>query len=171
MSVTGGAAVAGRHAIAITVNDVPRRATVAARTSLLDCLREEWALTGTHAGCEHGVCGACTVLLDGRPARACLTLAVQADGARVTTIEGLAEGDRLHPVQEGFWECHGLQCGFCTPGMVLTAVHLLETNPAPTEIEIREALAGNLCMCTGYQNIVAAVAWAAARLRERSATP
>ena len=149
----------------VTVNGAPRVAEVPARTSLLDCLREEWQLTGVHVGCEHGVCGACTVLLDGRPARACLVLAVQADGAQVTTIEGLADGDRLHPVQQGFWECHGLQCGFCTPGMVLTAAHLLATHPDPTEAEIREALAGNLCMCTGYQNIVRAVQWASARLR------
>ena len=152
----------------VTVNGAPRVAEVPARTSLLDCLREEWQLTGVHAGCEHGVCGACTVLLDGRPARACLVLAVQADGAQVTTIEGLADGDRLHLVQQGFWECHGLQCGFCTPGMVLTAAHLLATRPDPTEAEIREALAGNLCMCTGYQNIVRAVQWASARLRGAS---
>ena len=157
--------MASRHAVTVQVNGAARTAEVAARTSLLDCLREEWGLTGVHAGCEHGVCGACTVLVDGRPARACLVLAVQADGVTVTTVEGLADGDRLHPVQQGFWECHGLQCGFCTPGMVLTAVHLLETRPHPTETEIREALAGNLCMCTGYQNIVRAVQWAAARRR------
>src|SRR5512145_625188 len=158
--------MARRHAVTVQVNGTARTAEVAARTSLLDCLREEWGLTGVHAGCEHGVCGACTVLIDGRPARACLVLAVQADGVTVTTVEGLAIGDRLHPVQQGFWECHGLQCGFCTPGMVLTAVHLLETRRDPTETEIREALSGNLCMCTGYQNIVRAVQWAAACRRE-----
>jgi aerobic carbon-monoxide dehydrogenase small subunit len=157
--------MARRHAVTATVNGIARAAEVPGRTSLLDCLREEWGLTGVHTGCEHGVCGACTVLLDGRPARACLVLAVQADGAQVTTIEGLADGERLHPVQQGFWECHGLQCGFCTPGMVLTAVHLLATRPDPSEEEIREALAGNLCMCTGYQNIVRAVQWASAQRR------
>jgi carbon-monoxide dehydrogenase small subunit len=155
------------HAITVTVNGAPRAAEVPARLSLLDCLRQVWGLKGTHAGCEHGVCGACTVLLEGEPVRACLLLAVQADGARVTTIEGLApaEAEALHPVQQGFWECHGLQCGFCTPGMVLTAAHLLEQNPDPSEEQIREALAGNLCMCTGYQNIVRAVQWAAQSMR------
>ncbi|MBI1736889.1 MAG: (2Fe-2S)-binding protein [Candidatus Rokubacteria bacterium] len=156
-----------RHAVSATVNGVERTATVPARTSLLDCLRQEWGLTGCHAGCEHGACGACTVLLDGRPVRTCLMLAAQADGARITTIEGLASGETLHPVQQGFWECHGLQCGFCTPGMVLTASHLLEETRDPSETEIREALAGNLCMCTGYENIVRAVRRAAEIARAR----
>ena len=164
-----GVPAATRHAISVIVNGAPRAATVDARLSLLDCLREAWGLTGTHAGCEHGACGACTVLLDDAPVRSCLLLAVQADGARVTTIEGLAAGDELHPVQQGFWECHGLQCGFCTPGMVLTAVDLLARVRDPSEAEIREALAGNLCMCTGYENIVRAVRWAAARAGERRA--
>ena len=158
-----GVPAATRHAISVIVNGAPRAATGDARLSLLDCLRGEWGLTGTHAGCEHGACGACTVLLEGEPVRSCLLLAVQADGARVTTIEGLATGEDLHPVQQGFWECHGLQCGFCTPGMVLTAVDLLARVPDPSEAEIRQALAGNLCMCTGYENIVRAVRWAAAR--------
>ncbi|MBI2528085.1 MAG: (2Fe-2S)-binding protein [Candidatus Rokubacteria bacterium] len=158
--------MASRYVVSVTVNGEPRTAQVPARMSLADCLREEWGLTGCHVGCEQGACGACTVLLDGRPVRSCLMLAVQASGAQVTTIEGLADGERLHPVQEAFWECHGLQCGFCTPGMVLTVVHLLEQVPAPTETQIRRALSGNLCMCTGYQNIVRAVGWAAARAAE-----
>jgi len=149
------------RAVSVTVNGIARTATVPARLTLLDCLREEWSLTGTHAGCEHGVCGACTVLLDGEPVRACLLLAVQCEGASVTTIEGLAGDGDLHPVQRAFQECHGLQCGFCTPGMVLTAAYLLGRTPDPGEDEIREALAGNLCMCTGYQNIVRAVRRAA----------
>ena len=156
-----------RHTVSAIVNGAAMTATVPARMSLLDCLRQEWHLTGCHVGCEHGACGACTVLLDGRPVRSCLLLAVQADGVRLTTIEGLASGDTLHPVQQGFWECHGLQCGFCTPGMVLTASHLLEETPQPTEREIREALAGNLCMCTGYENIVRAVRRAAEIVRAR----
>jgi len=132
------------------------------RRSLADFLREELDLTGTHLGCEHGVCGACTVLLGGEPVRSCLLLAVQADGAHVTTVEGLAApGGALHPVQEAFWDAHALQCGFCTPGMLLTAVSLLRRNPQPTEAEIRVELSGNLCMCTGYVNIVRAVERAA----------
>jgi carbon-monoxide dehydrogenase small subunit len=157
------------HTVRVTVNGVERQAEVPARMSLLDCLREVWRLTGTHAGCEHGACGACTVLLDDEPVRSCLLLAVQAHGARVTTIEGLAADARLHPVQQAFQECHGLQCGFCTPGMVLTALELLRRNPEPAEREVREALAGNLCMCTGYQNIVRSVLRAAALLRGAAA--
>jgi carbon-monoxide dehydrogenase small subunit len=153
--------------VSATVNGIARTATVPARLSLLDCLRQEWGLTGCHVGCEHGACGACTVLLDGRPVRSCLVLAAQAEGARLTTIEGLAKDGELHPVQQGFWECHGLQCGFCTPGMVLTAAHLLTETPDPTETEIREALSGNLCMCTGYENIVRAVRRAAELARAR----
>ncbi len=150
-----------RHRITVIVNGVERRAAVTARMTLVDCLREVWDLTGSHVGCEHGVCGACTVLLDDDPVRSCLVLAVQADGMRVTTIEGVADGERLHPVQRAFQECHGLQCGFCTPGMVLIALHLLREHPDPGDAEIREALSGNLCMCTGYQNIVKSVRRAA----------
>jgi carbon-monoxide dehydrogenase small subunit len=149
--------------IALTVNGRAHEATAEARTSLADFLREQLDLTGTHVGCEHGVCGACTVLLEGVPVRACLLLAVQCDGASVTTVEGLAPGDGLDPLQEAFREHHGLQCGFCTPGILLTARALLAENPAPTEAEIREALSGHLCRCTGYQLIVEAIAAAATR--------
>ena len=141
------------------VDDVPPR------LSLADFLRERRNLTGTHLGCEHGVCGACTVLLDGAPARACLMLAVQADGARLMTVEGLADGERLHPLQEAFWTHHGLQCGYCTPGILLTAKAFLDEHPRPTRAEIREMLAGNLCRCTGYQFIVDAVEAAARAMR------
>ena len=127
------------------------------RLTLADCLRHELHLTGTHIGCEHGVCGACTVLVDGQSVRACLMLAVQADGAEVTTVEGLARDGKLHPLQEAFWEHHALQCGFCTPGMLLTAYELLQNNRKPEADAIRDAIAGNLCRCTGYQNIVTAV--------------
>ncbi|MCM8750279.1 (2Fe-2S)-binding protein [Thermomicrobiaceae bacterium CFH 74404] len=149
--------------ITLTVNGQAVRAEVEPRVTLADFLRDELGLTGTKLGCEHGVCGACTVLVDGAAVRSCLILAVQAEGADVLTIEGLA-GDGLHPVQEAFWEHHGLQCGFCTPGMVLTAYALLQERPSPSEEEIREALAGNLCRCTGYQNIVVAVRAAAEKL-------
>ena len=149
------------HEVRLVVNGVPREARVPARRLLSDCLRHELRLTGTHVGCEHGVCGACTVLLDGRPARACLTLAVQADGAEIETVESLANGSDLHPLQQAFHEQHGLQCGYCTPGMVLAAVSLLAENPDPSEEEIRHGLEGNLCRCTGYQNIVKAVRAAA----------
>jgi len=154
-----------RRAIRLTVNGRAVTGEVEPRRNLADFLREDLDLTGTHVGCEHGVCGACTVLLAGEPVRACLLLAVQADGTQVTTIEGLAppEGG-LHPVQEAFWDRHALQCGFCTPGMVLTAAALLRRNPRPTEAEIRVELSGNLCMCTGYINIIRAVRLAAERL-------
>jgi carbon-monoxide dehydrogenase small subunit len=138
---------------------------VAARRSLAELLREDLGLTGTHVGCEHGVCGACTVLVDGRTARACLLLAAQADGAAITTVEGLTPDDGLSVLQAAFRECHALQCGFCTPGMLATAHELLADNAAPTRAEIREAVAGNLCMCTGYVNIVRAIELAARRLR------
>jgi carbon-monoxide dehydrogenase small subunit len=143
--------------IRLRVNGRVHEATVAPRTTLADFLREQLDLTGTHVGCEHGVCGACTVLLDGEPVRACLLFAIQMDGAEVTTVEGLAEGDRLHPLQQAFWDHHGLQCGFCTPGILLTAKALLDENPHPTDAEIREAIAGNLCRCTGYHFIVEAI--------------
>ena len=150
-----------RHTVRLRVNGQPYEVTVEARRSLADALREDLGLTGTHVGCEHGVCGACTVLLDGEPVRSCLLLAVQCEGAELTTVEGLAAGEALHPLQQAFWEHHGLQCGFCTPGILLTVKAFLEENPAPTEAEIREAIAGNLCRCTGYQFIVDAVRAAA----------
>jgi carbon-monoxide dehydrogenase small subunit len=135
------------------------------RLLLSDFLRHDLGLTGTHVGCEHGVCGACTVLIDDEPARACLMLAVQADGATVVTVEGLTDAaDRLHPLQEAFWDAHGLQCGFCTSGMLITSLALLRDKPHPSDAEIREALSGNLCRCTGYQNIVKAVRLAADRM-------
>ena len=138
------------------------------RLTLADCLRHHLRLTGTHVGCEHGVCGACTVLLDGAAVRSCLLLAVQVDGARITTVEGLApDGERLHPVQEAFREAHGLQCGFCTPGFLLSVVELLRDVPHPDDATIRRALAGTLCRCTGYQNIVRAVRRAAELLAPR----
>jgi carbon-monoxide dehydrogenase small subunit len=154
--VTTRGAVA--HDIAVIVNGAERRARVIPRMLLADVLREEWGLTGTHLGCEHGACGACTVLVDGEPARACLMFAVQADGSRVETVEGLSDGDsRLHPLQEAFRTRHALQCGFCTPGILMTLVAYLRLNPTPSETEVREALSGNLCRCTGYQHIVQAV--------------
>jgi AhpD family alkylhydroperoxidase len=149
--------------VRMAVNGQAVERAVDARRPLSDFLREDLGLTGTHVGCEHGVCGACTVLVDGHSARSCLLLAVQLEGAQVTTIEGLTPADGLSPLQEAFRSCHGLQCGFCTPGMIVLAHELLARNAAPTAEEIREALAANLCMCTGYVNIVRAVARAAAR--------
>jgi aerobic carbon-monoxide dehydrogenase small subunit len=149
--------------VRLAVNGQAVDRVVDVRRSLSDFLRDDLALTGTHIGCEHGVCGACTVLVDGESARSCLLLAVQLDGAAVTTIEGLTPPAGLSPLQEAFRACHGLQCGFCTPGMIVVAHELLARNAAPTAEEIREALAGNLCMCTGYVNIVRAVACAARR--------
>ena len=149
--------------IHLTVNGRPREGRCEPRKLLVDFLREDLQLTGTHVGCEHGVCGACTVLFNGEAARSCLMLAIQADGAELTTVEGLATGDRLHPLQEAFREHHALQCGFCTPGMLLTAVDLLRVNPGAGEDDIRHGLSAVLCRCTGYQNIIAAVA-AAARM-------
>jgi carbon-monoxide dehydrogenase small subunit len=145
----------------VTVNERVVERDVPERRSLADFLREDLGLTGTHVGCEHGVCGACTVLVDGATARSCLLLAVQLDGARVTTIEGLTPPEGLSPLQEAFHECHALQCGFCTPGMIVASHELLAENGTPTREEIREALSGNLCMCTGYVNIVRAVEHAA----------
>jgi aerobic carbon-monoxide dehydrogenase small subunit len=145
-------------AVEIRVNGVARRATVEARLTLADVLRERFGLTGTHLGCEHGVCGACTVLLDGDAIRSCLVFAIQADGAEVTTIEGIASpGGELSPLQAAFRDHHGLQCGFCTPGFIVSATALLRDNPSPTDQDIREGLSGNLCRCTGYQGILAAV--------------
>jgi|SRR6185369_5444807 carbon-monoxide dehydrogenase small subunit len=147
--------------VRLAVNGQAVDRIVDVRRSLSDFLRDDLGLTGTHVGCEHGVCGACTVLVEGQSARSCLLLAVQLDGAAVTTIEGLTPAAGLSPLQEAFRECHGLQCGFCTPGMIVVAHELLAHNAAPTTAEIREALAGNLCMCTGYVNIVRAVSRAA----------
>jgi carbon-monoxide dehydrogenase small subunit len=146
------------HPVSTTVNGQRYTRSVEARLLLSDFIRHELGLTGTHVGCEHGVCGACTILLDGTPMRSCLLLAVQAHGRELATVEGLAPGpDRLHPLQEAFRATHALQCGFCTPGILMTMTAFLEENPSPTEAEVREALSGNLCRCTGYQNIVDAV--------------
>ena len=153
------------YPIAVEVNGVRRMAQVPARLSLVDWLREELRLTGTHVGCEHGICGACSIMLDGEPVRSCLMYAVQANGHRVTTVEGLANADgTLSVLQDSFCHMHGLQCGYCTPGMLIAAQGLLNTTPRPTEEQIREAIGGNLCRCTGYQQIVDAVKHAAARL-------
>jgi len=158
------------HSIALTVNGKKYTGTVEPRLLLSDFLRHDLGLTGTHVGCEHGVCGACTVLMDGQPVRSCLVLAVQANGCSLATVEGLAPSDdALHPMQEAFWEAHGLQCGFCTAGILMTLVPFLEANPDPSEEQIRLALSGNLCRCTGYQHIVDAVLLAATKLQGVSA--
>ncbi|MCC5947884.1 MAG: (2Fe-2S)-binding protein [Nitriliruptoraceae bacterium] len=161
-----------RVEVELTVNGVPRAAFVPPRRLLSDFIRHDLELTGTHVGCEHGVCGACTVLLDGQPIRSCLALAVAVDGRELTTIEGLAGPDgELHPVQQGFQDHHGLQCGFCTPGFVLSACGFLAEDPDPDEDTIREGMAGNLCRCTGYAGILQAVKQAAGVLRETGADP
>jgi carbon-monoxide dehydrogenase small subunit len=149
--------------VSITVNGRLRKANVEPRLLLAHFLREHLVLTGTHVGCDTSQCGACTILIDGRSAKSCTLFAVQADGSEVTTIEGLAKDGQLHALQQGFWEEHGLQCGFCTPGMILSAVSLLKDNPSPTEREIREGIAGNFCRCTGYQHIVNAIQHAATK--------
>lgn len=154
------------RSVTVTVNGVPHTAEVEHRRLLSDYLRHDLQLTGTHVGCEHGVCGACTVLLDGRPVRACLVLAAQAHGHEVTTVEGCGTPDALGPVQRAFGECHALQCGFCTPGFVTTVTAYLQENPDPTREEAREAISGNLCRCTGYQNIVDATLRAAEIIRD-----
>lgn len=151
------------HAIRLTVNGIPYSAEVEARLLLSDFLRHDLGLTGTHVGCEQGACGACTVLLNGEPVRSCLMLAVQADGNEIETVEGLGTPDKLHPLQAAFHEAHGLQCGFCTAGFLMTLLPFLKANPNPTEEEIRMAISGNLCRCTGYQHIVDAVMIAAKR--------
>ncbi|MEZ5192248.1 MAG: (2Fe-2S)-binding protein [Nocardioides sp.] len=151
--------------VTLTVNGQKRAAEIEPRLLLAHLLRQGFQLTGTHTGCDTTNCGACTVLVDGTPVKSCTMLAVQADGHEVTTVEGLATASELHPIQEGFKDEHGLQCGFCTPGMMLTAKALLERNPDPTEDEVRFALSGNLCRCTGYQNIVKSVLWAAQKMR------
>ena len=162
--------MAKKH-ISVTVNGTQHAAEVEPRLLLVHFLREVLGLTGTHIGCETTNCGACTVLLDGRAVKSCTLFAVQADGRQVMTVEGLEQGGKLHPVQEGFTEKHGLQCGFCTPGMLMTCSALLERNKNPSEQEIREAISGNLCRCTGYHNIVAAVRAAAVAMREGAAAP
>jgi aerobic-type carbon monoxide dehydrogenase small subunit (CoxS/CutS family) len=154
-----------RRPISLEVNGNTYQRSVAPRLLLSDFLRHELRLTGTHVGCEHGVCGACTVLVDGEPARSCLMLAVQADGAKITTVEGLSDqGQPLHPIQQAFWDAHGLQCGFCTSGMLISTLALLRDHKRPSDKEIRETLGGNLCRCTGYQNIVKAVRLAAEKM-------
>ncbi|MFM1650663.1 (2Fe-2S)-binding protein [Brevibacillus sp. B_LB10_24] len=148
--------------VRLKVNGVEHTVSVEPRMLLSDVLRDELGLTGTHVGCEHGICGACTIIMNGRPVRSCLVFGVQANGSELLTVEGLAEDDGpLHPLQDAFWECHGLQCGFCTPGMLMTAYHFLQENPNPSREEIREGISGNLCRCTGYQSIIDAVEQAA----------
>ena len=150
-----------RIAIRLTVNGELFEGTAPPRKLLTDFLRDDVGLTGVRVSCEHGVCGTCTILVDGRTARACLMLAAQADGSEIRTVEGLAQDGQLHPLQQAFWDNHGLQCGYCTPGMLMTAYELLEQNPDPSEAEVREAIAGNLCRCTGYVNIVKSILAAA----------
>ena len=154
-----------RLSVRVTINGESHERQVEPRLLLSDFIRHEAGVTGTHVGCEHGVCGACTVLLEGRPVRSCLMFAVQVDGASLETVESLGQGDTLHPLQEAFRQEHGLQCGYCTPGILMTLVPFLSQNPAPTDAEIRRALSGNLCRCTGYQQIVAAVRRAAKMMR------
>lgn len=149
----------------VTINGNPYQREIESRLLLSDFLRHEIGLTGTHVGCEHGVCGACTILFDGKPVRSCLMFAVQAQGHEILTVEGLGTPENLHPIQEAFWEAHGLQCGFCTPGFLMTLIPFLEANPNPSEAEIRHGISGNICRCTGYQNIVEAVKIAAENMR------
>ncbi len=158
------------HPISLTVNGRAYNVAVEPRRLLVDVLRDDLGLPGTHIGCEHGVCGTCTVLLDGASIRSCVTLAVQADGSEIRTVEGLADGAALHPLQEEFWDKQGLQCGYCTPGMLMRACELLERTPDPTAEQVREGIASNLCRCTGYQYIVEAVLAAAPRMREGERT-
>lgn len=154
-----------KHLIEVTVNGEKHSAEVPARRMLSDFLRDDLNLTGTKRGCETGICGACSVLVDGEVVKSCLSLAVQADGRSITTVEGLAKGGELHPLQQSFMECGGLQCGYCTPGMLMTACHLLERNPRPTADEVREGLNGNLCRCTGYAQIVESILDASEKMR------
>ncbi len=155
--------------VTLTVNGQRREDEVEPRMLLVHYLRDVADLTGTHVGCETSLCGACTVLFNGRAVKSCTVLAVQAEGAQITTIEGMAKDGELHPIQQGFWEEHGLQCGYCTPGMIMTAADLLSRNPDPSEAEIRHALEGNLCRCTGYQHIINSIRYAAQKMRERKA--
>ena len=156
--------MAENMSVVLNVNGAGRAVSVEPRKTLADAIREDLGLTGTHLGCEHGVCGACTILLDGEVVRSCLLLAVQAEGAEITTIEGIGEGDDLHPMQRAFSEYHGLQCGFCTPGMILAGIDVVSRNPDPSPQEIREEMGGNICRCTGYQKIVESVQAAAAAM-------
>jgi len=156
----------GSQKISLKVNGVDHEVVVEPRLLLVHCLREVLRLTGTHIGCETSHCGACTVHLDGKAIKSCSLFAVQADGREITTVEGLEQDGTLHPIQEGFWQEHGLQCGFCTPGMMMTATAFLKDHPQPTEDEIRVAISGNLCRCTGYMNIVKSIQYAAAKLRQ-----
>ena len=160
-----------KRIIELTVNGERREGLAEPRKTLADFLRDDLGLTGTHLGCEHGVCGACTVMVNGEAVRSCLMFAVQADGQEVMTIEGLASNGKLHPVQEAFWECHGMQCGFCTPGFVMSVYAFLQENPEPKEEDIRPALSGNICRCTGYQNIVSAVRLASEKMHVAAETP
>ena len=155
-----------KHTITVTVNGQAYTQEVDSRLLLVHLLRENLSLTGTHIGCDTSSCGACTVNMNGRTVKSCTVFAVQANGASIETIEGVAQGGQLHPLQEGFWEKHGLQCGYCTPGMIMSAKYLLSKNPNPSEAEIRQAIAGNLCRCTGYNKIVEAIQYAAAKLNE-----
>jgi carbon-monoxide dehydrogenase small subunit len=157
-----------KKTVSVKINGTEHTHEVEPRLLLVDFLRDVVGLTGTHIGCDTSVCGACTILLNDAAVKSCTVLAVQADGADLLTIEGLAQGEKLHPLQEAFWECHGLQCGFCTPGMILSAYQLLKRNPRPTEAEIRRALDGNLCRCTGYEHIVDAVQYAAKRMNRKA---
>ena len=156
----------GKQKIRVKVNGADMEADVEPRLLLVHCIRDTFDLTGTHIGCDTTHCGACTVHLDGKPIKSCTLFAVQADGCEIKTVEGLEQDGKLHPVQEGFWQEHGLQCGFCTPGMMMTSVALLEEKPNPTEDEIRMAISGNLCRCTGYMNIVKSIQYAAQKLRQ-----
>jgi carbon-monoxide dehydrogenase small subunit len=160
-----------RHEVTLTVNGRTSTVSVEARKLLVDVLREDLGLTGTHIGCEHGVCGTCTVLLDGRSIRSCITFAVQADGAEIRTVEGLATGPQLHPLQDEFWDKQGLQCGYCTPGMLMRACEIIEGNPDVTAAQVREGIASNLCRCTGYQFITEAVCAAAVRMKADTEAP
>ena len=153
--------------IRVRINDTPYERSVEARKLLVDFIRDDIGLTGTHIGCEHGVCGACTVLLNGEPSQSCLLFAVQVDGSEIVTVEGLGSDGSLHPLQEAFSAAHGLQCGFCTPGMLMSAIYLLRDNPDPSETDIRLAISGNICRCTGYVNIVKAIQLAAQALKQR----
>jgi len=157
-----------KNLVTIKVNGVEQKHEVEPRTLLVHFLRDQCKLTGTHVGCETSICGACTVLLNGQAVKSCTLLAVQADNTEVTTIEGMATNGKLHPVQEGFWQCHGLQCGYCTPGMIMAGVQLLQRNPKPTREEVAHGLEGNLCRCTGYTHIIDAIEWAATAMRKGS---